>query len=227
MASDAVVYEETVPVEVSSLGWTGGYVGLHAGYAWGRETDNRCDFFELVPLLDVVGDRFDVDGFVGGAHVGYNWQSDNFVYGVEGDIDFADITGGSMRHRGRRSCRIPHPAFRTGDDLTRSPQGRASYQGGTVPGRHKPGQLRLHCHPEAQQDASLELARCEWIERRENVIALGPSGSRKGPCASRSQPGRMPEKPVRRLHHRSRASQSDDGGARRAASVTCQKQMAA
>ena len=25
----------------------------------------------------------------------------------------------------------------------------------------------------------LELARCEWIERRENVIALGPSGTGK------------------------------------------------
>jgi hypothetical protein len=26
----------------------------------------------------------------------------------------------------------------------------------------------------------LELARCEWIERRENVIALGPSGTWEG-----------------------------------------------
>jgi len=25
----------------------------------------------------------------------------------------------------------------------------------------------------------LELARCDWIERRENVIALGPSGTGK------------------------------------------------
>ena len=25
----------------------------------------------------------------------------------------------------------------------------------------------------------LELARCEWIDRRENVIALGPSGTGK------------------------------------------------
>lgn len=28
-------------------------------------------------------------------------------------------------------------------------------------------------------DAFVELARCEWIERRENVIALGPSGTGK------------------------------------------------
>ncbi len=37
----------------------------------------------------------------------------------------------------------------------------------------------------------LELARCEWIERRENVIALGPSGTGKTqlPIAT---PGSMP-----------------------------------
>ena len=48
----------------------------------------------------------------------------------------------------------------------------------------------------------LELARCEWIERRENVIALGPSGTGKDPCSPRSRPGRLPEGPLRRLHHR-------------------------
>ena len=31
----------------------------------------------------------------------------------------------------------------------------------------------------------LELARCEWIERRENVIALGPSGTGKTHIALR------------------------------------------
>ena len=32
-AADAVVYEEPAPVEVTFFSWTGGYVGLHAGYA--------------------------------------------------------------------------------------------------------------------------------------------------------------------------------------------------
>jgi outer membrane immunogenic protein len=94
LAADAVVYEAPAPVEVAFFSWTGGYVGLHAGYAWGRENDNQSDFFPDEET-DILADRFDVDGFIGGAHAGYNWQSGNFVYGVEGDIDYADITGGS------------------------------------------------------------------------------------------------------------------------------------
>ena len=48
----------------------------------------------------------------------------------------------------------------------------------------------------------LELARCEWIERRENVIALGPSGTGKIACRPGARAGRLPEGPLRRLHHR-------------------------
>ena len=34
--------------------------------------------------------------------------------------------------------------------------------------------------PKLNKMQVLELARCEWIERRENVIALGPSGTWEG-----------------------------------------------
>lgn len=87
LAADAVV--EEVVVETPIFVWTGGYVGLHAGWAWGRENDNLSEFVEEPPAAD----EFDVDGFIGGIHAGYNWQSGSFVYGVEGDFDYADIDG--------------------------------------------------------------------------------------------------------------------------------------
>ena len=37
--------------------------------------------------------------------------------------------------------------------------------------------------PSVNKARVLELARCEWIERRENVIALGPSGTGKSHVA--------------------------------------------
>jgi outer membrane immunogenic protein len=70
--------------------WTGFYVGVHAGYAWGDEDDDLDDQFR-----DVRDDAasFDVDGFFGGAHAGYNVQFGSLVIGVEGDVDFSAADG--------------------------------------------------------------------------------------------------------------------------------------
>lgn len=71
--------------------WTGGYIGIQGGYAWGKsdaETDIDPDFTDI-DTLDI--DDFKANGFVGGAHIGYLLQSDAFVYGVEADIEYADL----------------------------------------------------------------------------------------------------------------------------------------
>ena len=44
----------------------------------------------------------------------------------------------------------------------------------------------------------LELARCEYVERRENIIALGNSGNRQDPYRPRSRSGGLPEGALRR-----------------------------
>ena len=62
--------------------WSGFYVGAHAGYMWANfDVDDSAG----------VGHDFDDDGFVGGALLGANFQSDCLVFGVEGDIGWADI----------------------------------------------------------------------------------------------------------------------------------------
>ena len=49
--------------------WQGLYGGVHLGWGWSG----------------------DADGVVGGGQVGYNWQSRQFVYGLEADASAADI----------------------------------------------------------------------------------------------------------------------------------------
>jgi len=49
--------------------WQGLYAGVNAGVGWAG----------------------DASGAVGGGQVGYNWRSQQFVYGVEGDIQASDI----------------------------------------------------------------------------------------------------------------------------------------
>ena len=63
--------------------WTGFYVGLNGGGAWGTS-----DF--SAPLST---GSFDVSGGLIGGTVGYNWQMGPAVIGLEGDLDWADISG--------------------------------------------------------------------------------------------------------------------------------------
>lgn len=77
--------------------WSGPYIGLHVGYGWGRENDNYSENGPLLPPTPAqtqsVADHFNMNGFVGGAHAGYNYQINQFVLGIEGDVDYSDIKG--------------------------------------------------------------------------------------------------------------------------------------
>jgi outer membrane immunogenic protein len=65
-------------VTVAGYDWSGAYIGIHGGYAWG-ETDGD----------DPVDG--DLEGFVIGGQVGYNWMlGDSFLIGLEGDGSFSD-----------------------------------------------------------------------------------------------------------------------------------------
>ncbi|MEJ8572167.1 outer membrane protein [Microbaculum marinum] len=84
--------------------WSGFYLGLNAGYGWGQNgganmsfTDPGAAFFGpcLVAGSCVGGLSYDTDGFVGGAQAGYNWQINQFVLGIEADIEYSDMNGGA------------------------------------------------------------------------------------------------------------------------------------
>jgi outer membrane immunogenic protein len=59
--------------------WSGLYLGGHAGYVFGD--------------VDADGDEADIEGFLGGALLGYNIQSDSLVFGIEADFGFGDVDG--------------------------------------------------------------------------------------------------------------------------------------
>lgn len=85
-------------VEPTAYDWTGAYVGLQGGYGWG-DNDVKPDANEQVQSRSSVtfhpldDGSIKMEGFLGGLHAGYNWQSDSLVLGLEGDIEFADIDG--------------------------------------------------------------------------------------------------------------------------------------
>jgi outer membrane immunogenic protein len=75
--------------------WTGFYVGVNAGWAWGNNNDNNNGVF--VPAgtfgpaspsgtLFIPENDNGNEGFTGGGQIGYNYQIGSFVVGVEADI---------------------------------------------------------------------------------------------------------------------------------------------
>jgi len=63
--------------------WTGPYVGINAGYGFGNS-----DFRGAA-----APGSFDVNGAMLGVTLGYNWQVNQVVFGLEGDINWSDISG--------------------------------------------------------------------------------------------------------------------------------------
>jgi outer membrane immunogenic protein len=72
--------------------WSGFYLGLQAGYGWGR---TRHDFFTNPGGAFVISSgNMNYDGFLGGGTLGWNWQAGTVVFGLEGDLSWANLVGG-------------------------------------------------------------------------------------------------------------------------------------
>ena len=64
---------------VAYYNWTGFYLGVNGGYAWG--TSN----------WDLPSMSLKPKGWLAGGTVGYNYQTGSWVWGLEGDYDWADV----------------------------------------------------------------------------------------------------------------------------------------
>src|SRR5213075_335042 len=82
--------------------WTGCYIGGHIGGGWGRETVSIPDLAftagvppgTVPPGFSVPSVTGNTSGVLGGGQVGCNYQfAPNWVIGIEGDGEAADIKG--------------------------------------------------------------------------------------------------------------------------------------
>ena len=82
-AADMPLKAPPAPPPPPPFSWTGFYIGGELGGAWsnGHVTDSLFG-------LNVSTNR---SGWLGGGVVGYNYQINNFVLGVEGDFDWTSL----------------------------------------------------------------------------------------------------------------------------------------
>ena len=95
-AAEVPVYKARPPM-VAPWSWTGWYVGVHLGGAWGtKEWSDPLfpgDPTPLPFLNDLALVNYGVNGFIGGGQIGFNYQSGWVVWGVEAQASAANIQG--------------------------------------------------------------------------------------------------------------------------------------
>lgn len=83
-AADLIVADApAAAVAASATDWSGFYVGVHGGYGTATEV-----------LGAPVDNEADLDGVFGGVQIGYNFQADALVLGLQSDIALTGITNG-------------------------------------------------------------------------------------------------------------------------------------
>ncbi|MEX4007596.1 MAG: outer membrane protein [Neoaquamicrobium sediminum] len=85
MAADVVYQEPPAPAPIVQAApvstWAGPYAGVQAGYGFSGD------------VSDGTGGSIGTNGWLGGAFGGFNMQNGQFVYGVEGDVNYSNIDG--------------------------------------------------------------------------------------------------------------------------------------
>jgi outer membrane immunogenic protein len=69
----------------SAINWTGAYGGVQLGGASGAT--------DLYLPSSAYSGSWNNSGFIGGGHLGYNYQYKSFVFGVQGSFDLLSVSG--------------------------------------------------------------------------------------------------------------------------------------
>jgi outer membrane immunogenic protein len=98
LARKAPVYKAP-PVIIDPWTWTGIYVGLNAGYSWGKSR-TTVDYFNTLtglaipaPAGSITSADFNLNGGIAGGQIGANLQTNNIVWGIEADLQWSGQKG--------------------------------------------------------------------------------------------------------------------------------------
>src|SRR5690348_15853345 len=88
-AADMAVKARPLPPPVPVYNWTGCYIGIEGGGAWGRSRHTN----QVGGVNTDITNDFDLSGALVGGTLGCNYQINQFVIGIEGDGSWTDKRG--------------------------------------------------------------------------------------------------------------------------------------
>ena len=99
MAADLPV-KAPPPVMAPLPTWTGFYLGLNGGWSWGNSR-REVNFVTSTGGIvtgggTITGSGQNLEGGLFGGQIGYNWQTANWVLGIETDIQWANQRGSTV-----------------------------------------------------------------------------------------------------------------------------------
>lgn len=118
VAADIPYKAPMAPALVAAYNWTGIYVGVNGGFGWGKVT-------WLYTGFGTTADHKTSGGLFGGT-LGAQMQTGQWVFGLEGDFDWANIKG---------STPCPNPTFSCNSNLRTfgTVRGRVGYSPASSP----------------------------------------------------------------------------------------------
>jgi outer membrane immunogenic protein len=79
------------PPAVVAPTWTGVYLGFNGGWGWTNSNNSNLAFTGAFGPFTVATSNNNANSPIFGGQAGFNYQTGNWVWGVEGDVDGANI----------------------------------------------------------------------------------------------------------------------------------------
>jgi outer membrane immunogenic protein len=102
MAADVAVKARPTPALAPVFTWTGCYIGSFVGGGWGRQTNTSNGVLgggggaSSYPAGSEKSSSFSIIGYMSGWDVGCQYQTANWVFGIEGDWSWANKSGSNF-----------------------------------------------------------------------------------------------------------------------------------
>ncbi len=90
-------YTKAPPAMIAAIyDWSGFYIGINGGGGSAHKCWTNTNTLGVATIPNVSEGCHDATGGMIGGQIGYRWQSANWVFGIEGQGDWADLKGSNI-----------------------------------------------------------------------------------------------------------------------------------